>query len=119
MAQAIRGTARIPSGDQPPSRNSTGIHIVECMVGRVLTFVEADLLKSDEQTVIERLLEGQYDRPRRIVAFDPVEGWAEDVSKKIARAVVERACEEGIILPRHTAEFCEQHIRGWFFSEAA
>jgi hypothetical protein len=30
---------------------------------------------------------------------------------------VKRAYEERIILPRHTAEFCEQRAAGWFFSE--
>ena len=106
--------ARIPSTTSPKARNSTGIHLVECTFGRVPTFVETDLLNSTESSVIERLLEGE--RPRGIVAFDPVERWAEDVSENVAQAVVKRAYE-GRILPRHTAEFCEQHVAGWLFSE--
>jgi hypothetical protein len=109
--------ARIPSTTSPKARNSTGIHLVECTFGRVPTFVETDLVSSTESTVIGRLLEGQYERPRRIVAFDPVEGWAEDVSENVARALVKRAYEGRIILPRHTAEFCEQRVAGWFLSE--
>ena len=52
---------------------------------------ETDENQVDEATVIENLLEGQYEKPARIVAFNTAEGWSRDVTEDIARAAVEVA----------------------------
>jgi hypothetical protein len=115
MVQVTLGTARILSGDQPPPSNSTGIYLVELLFDCAPTFFETGLVKSAEATVIA--FEGQYGRPWPMVAFNPIEVWAEGVGEKVTRALVKRAYEERIILPRRATEFCEQRVTGWFFSE--
>jgi hypothetical protein len=45
---------------------------------------ETDPSQADRQTVLSNLLSGQYERPLRIVAFNPTEGWARDVTAEIA-----------------------------------
>jgi hypothetical protein len=45
---------------------------------------ETDPSQADRQTVLSNLLSGQYDRPLRIVAFNPTAGWARDVTAEIA-----------------------------------
>ena len=45
---------------------------------------ETDPTQADRQTVLANLLSGQYARPLRIVAFNPTEGWARDVTAEFA-----------------------------------
>ena len=45
---------------------------------------ETDEGGADRETLIRDLVEGQYRRPIRIVAFTPAEGWSRDVTVDIA-----------------------------------
>ena len=45
----------------------------------------------DEATVIGDILDGQFSRPVRIVAFNIAEGWSRDVTEDVARAMVDQA----------------------------
>jgi hypothetical protein len=45
---------------------------------------ETDPGQADRQTVLLNLLSGEYRRPLRIVAFNPTEGWARDVTAEFA-----------------------------------
>ncbi len=53
---------------------------------------EADTETVDLDTVIQDLLAGQYKSPDRVVAFNTVEGWSQDVSADIAQEL-HRRCE--------------------------
>jgi len=54
-------------------------------IGRV--YREVDEEKADKATVIRWLIDGQYENPVRIVAFNTSEGWSRDVSGDIAREI--------------------------------
>jgi hypothetical protein len=58
--------------------------------GRV--YREADIETTDLETVILDLLEGQYKNPVRIVAFNTVERWSQDVSADVAHEL-RRRCD--------------------------
>ena len=45
---------------------------------------EVDEERTDRETVIRDLLEGQYSNPLRVVAFNTAERWSCDVSEEIA-----------------------------------
>jgi hypothetical protein len=45
--------------------------------------------------VIDNMITGQYTSPLRVVAFNLADGWARDVSRDIARAVIEKAQSDG------------------------
>jgi len=47
--------------------------------------------RTDRETVIRGLLEGQYSDPVRIVAFNTVEGWSRDVSEELAEEIARRS----------------------------
>jgi hypothetical protein len=66
---------------------------------------EAD---TDRATLIEDLLEGQYEDPIRIVAFNTAEGWSRDVTEEIASEVRERCAERGEI-PSSLQDFLDDH----------
>ena len=51
---------------------------------------EADLEATDLERVIQDLLSGEYKQPIRVIAFNTVERWSEDVSEDIAHELRHR-----------------------------
>jgi hypothetical protein len=49
----------------------------------------------------------QYNAPARVVAFNLAEGWSKDVSKDVAREILERARLEQRDLSDATRDFIE------------
>ena len=52
---------------------------------------ETDEARADLRTVVTDIIEGQYDNPTRVVAFNTAEGWARDVTEDVAREIQERS----------------------------
>jgi hypothetical protein len=59
-----------------------------------VAYVETDIAKADEPTIIDNILTGQYSSPIRVVAFNASEGWSRDVSEDIAEKVLKRWHEQ-------------------------
>ena len=55
---------------------------------------KSDPRHADRQTVLAKLLSGQYERPLRIVALNIAEGWAGDFTAEIAQEVLALADQE-------------------------
>jgi hypothetical protein len=72
---------------------------------------ETDEEDTDFETLIRRLLEGQYSNPVRVVAFNTAEGWSRDVSDDVADALREHCAERGEV-PAFLAEFLERYDTG-------
>jgi hypothetical protein len=72
------------------------------------TWGEADLERALE-TVIEDLLAGEYRKPIRVVAFNPAERWAEDVSEDIAREIQRRCNLQLSDVPSYLQEFVDRY----------
>ena len=49
--------------------------------------------RTDRATLIREILEGQYEDPVRIVAFNTAQGWSRDVTVEIADEVRRRFIE--------------------------
>jgi hypothetical protein len=58
--------------------------------------------------VIQDLLDGQYDEPVRIVAFNTAEGWSRDVTDDIARELRKRCADCGET-PARLQDFLDDH----------
>jgi hypothetical protein len=69
---------------------------------------ETDDAETDRTSLIRDLLDGQYENPVRIVAFNTAEGWSRDVTDEIANALQERCTERGEI-PENSEDFLEEH----------
>jgi hypothetical protein len=54
-------------------------------------------------------LSGQFNDPIRIVAFNTLEHWAEDVSEEVANEIRTRCDIEGISVPEHIGDFVASH----------
>ena len=68
------------------------LHFVLCDFGRSgRAYVETDPSQADASTIVRNLLNGQYNRPVRVVALNVEEGWVRDVSQVLAAKVQEVA----------------------------
>jgi hypothetical protein len=50
-------------------------------------YVETDPLEADRASIIRNFIAGEYDRPIGVLACNPIEGWARDVSESIAHEI--------------------------------
>ena len=73
-------------------------------------YCETDETEADEETVVDNILNGQYSHPLRVVAFNTVEGWARDVTKDIARAMLDRVRSEDRSIEKAAQEFLEKAL---------
>jgi hypothetical protein len=72
---------------------------------------ETEVERADLETIITDLMSGQFNDPVRIVAFNTLEHWPEDVSKDIAREIQTRCDIEGQDVPESIRDFVDTHAR--------
>ena len=88
------------------------MHLVLCDFGSSgVAYVETDPSEADETTIVRNLIQGQYDRPKQVLALNPAEGWCRDVSEDIARRVLQVAESEHSTLTPGTRDFVEDQLR--------
>jgi hypothetical protein len=88
------------------------LHFVLCDFGRYgRSYIETDPREADRDTIVRNMIDGQYDRPLRVIALNPAEGWSRDVSEEIAKAVLTVAEADDRVLTAGTSAFVQAHPR--------
>src|SRR5262249_42993752 len=86
------------------------LHFVLCDFGRSgHAYVETDPTRADASTVTRNLLDGQYNRPVRVLALNVEEGWVRDVSQIIAAKVRDMARDAERELTSGTLDYIDAH----------
>jgi hypothetical protein len=98
-----------PSPSLVPNAGGTVYIVLDDFGNSGAAYRETDPEDCDRAAVIRDLLQGQFRNPVSVIAFNTAEGWSDDVSEEIARAVLERARAEDEPLPRRVQAFCERH----------
>ena len=75
----------------------------------VAVYREAEIARTDLESVIADLMTGQFNAPVRVVAFNTVEHWADDVSRQIAQEIQARCDSAGEQVPEPIRDFVEEH----------
>jgi hypothetical protein len=76
------------------------VYLVVDSFGRLGTpYRETDVERTDLETAIADLMSGQFNDPVRVVAFNTLEHWAQDVSKDIALEIQSRCDIDGHDVP--------------------
>jgi hypothetical protein len=70
---------------------------------------EAEVERTNLETIIGDLMSGQFNDPVRVVAFNTLEHWAEDVSAAVATEIQTRCDIDGEPIPEHVKDFMERH----------
>jgi hypothetical protein len=97
----------VPNGD-----DQTVYLVLEDFGDRGRAWRETDAGTADLETTIMDLLQGQYDAPVRVVAFNTSEHWSEDVSADIARELRQRCDLQMREVPSSIQDFVEAHEGG-------
>jgi hypothetical protein len=93
-----------------PKADDQNVYLVVDDFGRNgRSYREADVETADLETVIVDLLEGQYENPIRVVAFNTAEGWSQDVSEDIAQELRRRCDLQLPDIPSNIQDFVERH----------
>jgi hypothetical protein len=66
---------------------------------------ETEVERVDLETIITDLMSGQFNDPIRVVAFNTLEHWSDDVSVDIATEIQTRCDIEGVAVPEHIHDF--------------
>jgi hypothetical protein len=67
--------------------------------------------RADLETIIAELLSGRFQDPIRILAFNTLEHWTEDVSEDVAREIQCRCDIEGRHVPDYLEDFAGSSVR--------
>lgn len=68
---------------------------------------ETEIERADLQTIISDLLSGQFGDPIRVIAFNTLEHWSDDVSGGVAMEIQARCDIEGLPIPDHLRDFVD------------
>ncbi|MGB5902516.1 MAG: hypothetical protein WBH00_06650 [Xanthobacteraceae bacterium] len=93
-----------------PAGTEETVYLVEDCLGSLgCVWREAEVGKTDLETVIIDLLAGEYRDPRRVIAFNTVEHWSEDVSEDVAREIQRRSDLTYNDVPSALQAFVDRH----------
>ena len=86
------------------------VYLVVDSFGRLGTaYRETDIERTDLETVITDLMSGQFNDPVRVVAFNTLEHWAQDVSRNVALEIQSRCDIDGHDVPKTLRDFIDDH----------
>jgi hypothetical protein len=89
-----------------PRRADQTVYLVVDRFGDLGTvYRETDIERTDLETVITDLMSGQFDDPVRVVAFNTLEHWAQDVSRDVALEIQSRCDIDGHDIPEAFRDF--------------
>jgi len=68
---------------------------------------ETEVERTDLETILSDFLTGQFNDPVRVIAFNTLEHWSDDVSSDIAAEIQTRCDIDGVEVPEHVRDFVE------------
>lgn len=80
------------------------------VVDRVTPSREVRTERTDLEATIRDLCAGCFSDPVRVMSFNTLEHWVQDVSTEIAVEIQSRCDIDGAELPDHLGDFVESHI---------
>jgi hypothetical protein len=83
--------------------------VVDRFGGLGSVYRETEVERANLETVITDLLSGQFNDPVRVVAFNTLEHWAQDVSRDIALEIQSRCDIDGHDVPEGLEDFVASH----------
>jgi hypothetical protein len=95
----------------PYGADQTAYLVVDSFGAKGSVYREAEVERTDLEAVIDDLLAGQFNNPVRVIAFNTLEHWAEDVSAPVAVEIQARCDIDGQPLPEHVRDFVETYAR--------
>jgi hypothetical protein len=95
----------------PYGADQTVYLVIDCFPGLGTVYRETEIERTDLETIIADLISGQFNDPIRVVAFNTLEHWSEDVTEYIAFEIETRCDIEGVAVPEHIRDFVASYTR--------
>src|ERR1700674_4971349 len=89
----------------PYGADQTVYLVIDRFGGLGTVYRETETERADLETIIADLISGQFNDPIRVVAFNTLEHWSEDVSEYVAFEIHTRFDIEGVAVPEHIRDF--------------
>jgi hypothetical protein len=70
---------------------------------------ETEVERTDFETIVADFLTGQFNDPVRVIAFNTLEHWSDDVSEAIATEIQTRCDIDGVCVPEHVSDFVDRY----------
>jgi hypothetical protein len=93
----------------PYGADQTAYLVIDRFGGLGSVYRETEVERADLETIITDLMSGQFNDPIRVVAFNTLEHWSEDVSKDVAREIQIRCDIEGEDIPESIRDFVDSY----------
>jgi hypothetical protein len=94
----------------PYGADQTVCLVIDRFGGLGTVYRETEVERADLETIITDLMSGQFNDPVRVVAFNTLEHWSEDVSEYIAFEIQSRCDIDGTAVPEHIQDFIASYI---------
>jgi hypothetical protein len=89
----------------PYGADQTVYVVIDSFPGLGTVYRETEIERTDLEIIIADLILGQFNDPVRVVAFNTLEHWSEDVTEYIAFEIQTRCDIEGVAVPEHIRDF--------------
>ncbi len=93
----------------PYGADQTVYLVIDRFGGLGTVYRETEVERTDLETIVSDLISGQFNDPIRVVAFNTLEHWSEDVSVDIATEIQTRCDIEGVAVPEYIQDFVDTH----------
>jgi hypothetical protein len=93
----------------PYGADQTAYLVVDGVSASGCTCRETEVERADFETIIADFLTGQFNDPIRVVAFNTLEHWSDDISEAVATEIQTRCDIEGVSVPEHVSDFVDRH----------
>ena len=87
----------------PYGADQTGYLVIDRF--GVLGSVYREVERTELETIISDFLTGEFNDPVRVLAFNTLEHWSDDVSQEVAAEIQTRCDIEGVAIPEHIRDF--------------
>jgi hypothetical protein len=89
----------------PYGADETAFVVIDRLGRREGVEREIEVERSDIETIISELVAGQFNDPARVIAYNTLEHWSQDISEDIALEIQSRCDIEGVGVPEHIQDF--------------
>jgi hypothetical protein len=104
MAEDSKSPATVPYG-----ADQTVYLVVDSFGSRDEVYREAEFERPDLEAAIDDLLAGRFNNPVRLIAYNTLEHWTDDVSAQVAAEIQSRCDIDGQAVPEHLKDFVDAH----------
>ena len=95
----------------PFGADQTVYLVVDSFGSRDAVYRQAEFEFAEIETAVDELLAGRFNNPVRVIAYNTLEHWTEDVSAQIAAEIQSRCDINGEGVPEHVRDFVSFHVR--------